>query len=75
MTVESDQTVSTRLKRAELASSTIHYIRSTKDTDRFCRVAVVRVPRRVAFVDVWCSQDAESLPVARGSCMLRLLTE
>jgi len=60
---------------AELVASTVHYIRSTKDADLHCRVAVVRVARRVAFVDVWCWQDAEDTPVARGSCMLRLLKE
>lgn len=58
---------------AELVSSALDYIRVTKDADVLARVDVVRVGRRVAFVDVWCWQDAEDVPVARGSCTLRIL--
>lgn len=59
--------------RAELVSSAIDYVRVTRDADVFARVEVVRTGRRLAFVDVWCWQDAEDVPIARGSCTLRML--
>ena len=57
----------------ELVSSAVDYIRVTKDADLLARVDTVRVGRRLAFVDVWCWQDAEDVPIARGSCTLRIL--
>lgn len=57
----------------ELVSSAIDYLRVTKDADLFTRVSIVRVGRRIAFVEVYCWQDSEDLPVARGSCTLRIL--
>jgi uncharacterized protein (TIGR00369 family) len=59
--------------RVELVSSAIDYVRVTKDADLFARVEIVRIGRRVAFVEVRCWQDAQDLPVARGSCTLRIL--
>ena len=59
----------------ELASSAIDYLRVTRDTDLFARVDSVRIARRLAFMDVWCWQDSEDMPVARGSCTLRLLND
>jgi acyl-coenzyme A thioesterase PaaI-like protein len=56
----------------ELQSSAIDYLRVTKDADLWARAELVRRGRRLAFVDVWCWQDAEDLPVARGSCTLRI---
>ncbi|MCU0791087.1 MAG: PaaI family thioesterase [Nitratireductor sp.] len=56
----------------ELVSSSIDYLRVTKDADLFARVAVVRIARRLAFLDVWCWQDDEDAPVARASCTVRL---
>lgn len=56
----------------ELVSSAIDYLRVTKDADMHARVEEVRIARRLAFFDVWCWQDDENLPVARGSCTLRL---
>lgn len=58
---------------AELVSSAIDYMRVTRDTDLFTRVSLVRMGRRLAFVEVYCWQDSEDLPVARGSCTLRIL--
>ncbi|MEC9344391.1 MAG: PaaI family thioesterase, partial [Pseudomonadota bacterium] len=58
--------------KVELVSSAIDYIRVTKDTDLLARVSVVRIARRLAFVEVRCWQDSEDLPVARGSCTLRI---
>lgn len=57
----------------ELVSTAIDYLRVTKDADMFARVEEIRIARRLAFFDVWCWQDDEALPVARGSCTLRLL--
>lgn len=56
----------------ELVSSSIDYLRVTRDCDLHARVKIVRIARRLAFVDVWCWQDAEDTPVTRGSCILRL---
>jgi len=56
----------------ELQSSAIDYLRVTKDADLWARAELVRQGRRLAFVDVWCWQDSEDLPVARGSCTLRI---
>ena len=57
----------------ELVSSAIDYLRVTKAADLFTRVSIVRVGRRIAFFEVYCWQDSEDLPVARGSCTLRIL--
>ncbi len=59
--------------RAELASTAIDYLRVTRDSDLFARVEPVRIARRLAFLDVWCWQVDEQTPIARGSCILRLL--
>ncbi|GIL01184.1 MAG: hypothetical protein BroJett030_10830 [Alphaproteobacteria bacterium] len=59
--------------RARLVSSAVDYIRVTRDADVLARVDTVRIGRRLAFVDVWCWQDGEDVPVARGSCSLRIL--
>jgi acyl-coenzyme A thioesterase PaaI-like protein len=59
----------------ELVSSAIDYLRVTKDADMHARVEEVRIARRLAFFDVWCWQDDEALPVARGSCIVRLLDQ
>ncbi|MEM7464371.1 MAG: PaaI family thioesterase [Pseudomonadota bacterium] len=56
----------------ELVSSSIEYLRVTRDRDLHAKVDIVRIARRLAFVDVWCWQDKEEIPVARGSCILRL---
>ncbi len=61
--------------RVELQSSAIDYIRVTRDTDLYARVELVRMGRRLAFVDVWCWQDREDTPVARGSCTLRVFSD
>lgn len=61
-----------RSMAVELQSSSIDYIRVTRAADLFARADIVREGRRLAFVDVWCWQDAEDTPVARGSCVLRI---
>lgn len=56
----------------ELFSSSIEYLRVTKDAPLYARAKIVRVARRVAFIEVRCWQDEEDLPVSRGSCSLRI---
>jgi acyl-coenzyme A thioesterase PaaI-like protein len=58
--------------RGEIVSTSIDYLRVTKDTDLLARVEIVRIARRLAFLDVWCWQDEEDVPVARASCTVRL---
>ncbi len=62
-------------RKFELVSSAIDYLRVTRDSDLYARVETVRIARRLAFVDVWCWQDDEEVPIARGSCTLRLLDQ
>ncbi|MCB1457867.1 MAG: PaaI family thioesterase [Nitratireductor sp.] len=59
-------------QRVELVSSAIDYIRVTRDVDLCARATMVRRGRRLVFVEVWCWQDSEDLPVARGNCTLRI---
>lgn len=61
-------------RSTELVSNTISYLRVTRDADLYGRFEIARIARRIAFVDVWCWQDDESVLVARGSCILRMLT-
>lgn len=56
-----------------LVSSSVDYLRVTKDTDIYARSQIVRISRRLAFIDVWCWQDEEDIPVARGTCTLRIM--
>ncbi|MCF6320584.1 MAG: PaaI family thioesterase [Rhizobiaceae bacterium] len=55
-----------------LVSSSLDYLRITKDIDLYSRTNIVRISRRLAFVDVWCWQDEEDTPFARGTCTLRI---
>lgn len=64
-----------RSAKLELTTSAIDYLRVTKDSDLYARGSVMRIARRVAFMDVVCWQDSEDLPVARGACTLRILEE
>ncbi|WP_075995370.1 PaaI family thioesterase [Salaquimonas pukyongi] len=64
-----------RRAKLELTTSSIDYLRVTKDSDLYARGSVMRIARRVAFMDVVCWQDSEDLPVARGACTLRILEE
>ncbi|MCP4183830.1 MAG: PaaI family thioesterase [Hyphomicrobiales bacterium] len=56
----------------QLVSSSLDYLRVSKDTDIHARANIVRIGKRLAFVDVWCWQDDENTPIARGTCTLRL---
>ena len=65
-----DKGISARL---ELTGSSIEYLRVTKDAPLYGRAKVVRIGRRIGFIDTWCWQDDEDVPVARGACTLRIL--
>lgn len=56
----------------ELTTTSIEYLRVTKDAPLFARFEVTRIARRIGFVDVWCWQDREDMPVSRGACTLRI---
>ena len=58
--------------RVELTSSSVDYLRVTKDAPLYGRAEVVRIGRRIGFIDTWCWQDSEDLPVSRGTCRLRI---
>ena len=55
-----------------ITSSSIDYLRITKDADLFSRPIIQRISRRLAVVDVSCWQDDESIPVARGIVTLKI---
>ncbi len=56
----------------QLVSSSLDYLRVSRDSDIQARASVVRIGKRLGFVDVWCWQDDESSPITRGTCTLRL---
>lgn len=58
-----------------LISSSVDYLRITRDVDIYSRAHIVRSSRRMAFVDIWCWQDDEDIPIARGTCTLRIFRE
>jgi len=56
-----------------LISSSVDYLRVSRDVDIYARSQIVRISRRLAFIDVWCWQDDEDIPIARGTCTLRIM--
>ena len=61
--------------RISLLSSNVDYLRITKDADIHGRAQIVRSSRRLAFIDVWCWQDDEDIPIAHGTCNLRIFPQ
>lgn len=55
-----------------ISTSTIDYLRITKDADIYARATIVRKSRRLSIVDVVCWQDDEKVPVARGTVTLKI---
>lgn len=55
-----------------VSTSTIDYLRITKDADIFARATIVRKSRRLSIVDIVCWQDEEGVPVARGTVTLKI---
>ena len=55
-----------------VSTSTIDYLRITKDADIFARATIIRKSRRLSIVDVVCWQDDEEVPVARGTVTLKI---
>lgn len=64
-----------RQSSVHVTATAIDYLRVTKDAPLYAKCEIVRVARRIAFVDVWCWQDEEELPVTRGSCTLRIVED
>lgn len=58
-----------------VTTSTIDYLRITKDADIFARATIVRKSRRLSIVDVVIWQDDETVPVARGTVTLKISTD
>jgi len=57
-----------------ITTSSIDYLRITKDTDLHARTNIVRMSRRLCIVDVACWQDSEDVPVARGVVTIKIST-
>lgn len=57
----------------EVISSSVNYLRVTKAQDIYARCSIVRVSRRLAFIDVHCWQDDETIPVTQAQCTVRIL--
>ncbi len=55
-----------------VSTSSIDYLRVTKDADLFARASIQRKSRRLSIVDVICWQDAEDIPVVRGTVTLKI---
>jgi len=55
-----------------ITTSTIDYLRITKDADIFAKATIVRKSRRLSIVDVICWQDKEDTLVARGTVTLKI---
>ncbi|MGB7285415.1 MAG: PaaI family thioesterase [Salaquimonas sp.] len=62
-----------RICDVEVTTSSIDYLRVTKDAPLFAKAEIVRIARRIAFIDVWVWQDSEDLLVSRGACTLRIV--
>lgn len=62
-------------KPIELTGAAVNYLRVTKDADLFARAEIVRMGRRIAFVQSWCWQDEEALKVAYATCQVRILDQ
>ncbi len=56
----------------QISTSTIDYLRITKDADIFARTTIVRKSRRLSIADIVCWQDEEAIPVARGTVTLKI---
>lgn len=55
-----------------ITTTSIDYLRVTKDEDLYTRAEIQRLSRRLAVVDVTCWQDEEDIPVARGVVTIRI---
>ena len=55
-----------------ISTSTIDYLRITKDADIFAKATIVRKSKRLSIVDVVCWQDDEKVPVARGTVTIKV---
>lgn len=61
------------IPQLQLISSSVDYLRATQDSELYCRIDLLRTARRIGFVDGICWQKNKEQPVARGTCVLRIL--
>ena len=55
-----------------IVSSSIDYLRITKDSDLFAKADILRRSKRLCVVDVMCWQDDPDVPVAHGIITLKI---
>ena len=55
-----------------ITSTSVDYLRITKDVDLYARATIQRISRRLSIVDVYCWQDNEDTPVARGVIIIKV---
>ena len=58
-----------------ITSSSIDYLRITKDVDLHAKTHMVRSSRRLSIVEVQCWQDSEDIPVARGVITIKVTSK
>ena len=58
-----------------IVSNSIDYLRITRDVNLQARVAIQRISRRLAVVEVKCWQDEEDTLVAQGIVTLRIAAQ
>ncbi|MEM7214643.1 MAG: PaaI family thioesterase [Pseudomonadota bacterium] len=57
----------------KIVSSSIDYLRISKDVDLFARTDIERLSKRLSVVNVTCWQDDEDIPIARGIVTIRIM--
>ena len=55
-----------------IVTSSIDYLRISKDVDLFTRAEIQRLSRRLSVVDVTCWQDNEETLIARGVVTIKI---
>lgn len=55
-----------------VSSSSIDYLRITRNADLFARATIQRLSRRLSVIDVYCWQDDENVPIARGVVSIKI---
>jgi len=55
-----------------ISSSSVDYLRITKDADLYAKATIQRKSRRLSIVDVVCWQDSADMPVVRGTVTLKI---
>ena len=55
-----------------IITSSIDYLRISRDADLFARASICRLSRRLSVVDVECWQDSENIIIARGTVTIKI---